>query len=1109
MTDFTSKNTVYYDVLQYNSQNTPVQANSDNKLIFPLFNDANNWSVAVNKASFDLSTIPLTTSNIGLKRYQVGLKIGTTEELAYVRQVNANQNNYVWNIAKNSLLLTKYQYTNTGALTQISEQNLAVNVPSVYNYVIDDYQNIFIAGSDTLSEVANKLYIVDENNNLLQTIDFVNIKHIYIDRGQNLYVCDESETPKVFIYGMNNSIGNVNLTQKTTLTTNRAGNPLVNLLFCVADGEIIVGYNQNTVTLYNQQYQPQTDITETAIKQLQKLANINATANTYVLANSNEIDDSIFGVKNQMVYNVNNNTQLTNGFIQSPFCIVSIGYGFAIETDNHTYALSYPITSPPASFFSVNTSTSINAGCLWSAQKTNQLYALGFTYQYYTWNYNSPPNVAPPNSWVECGEFQLPNPITPLNVDIQSSTNKVFVVGSDNNLYVSQNPISQIELIFNDIGTGYTTNSLTWGLRQWDSTGNQQNSLLNNFTVWNNNVISMFKQGNRYFVAYINGTTPTLDIYSIVDYSLISTNPDLDTNFTAMTYLPLTSSFAYQNNAQDIVFRNVSTLAIQYTINVSYNVKAICELNATHIAVCDSGVDGNIYIYNLVSRTLIYTISMPNNVCDITVNEVDIQNGASTMFAVVQTQQNNQALGQEIYKITFTDNTYTAVAAQNIIYTTTRSIAQVNIHQNIQDLLFIEGDWNGTTGVFNNVNFKSLMKLGGYSTNNLITASMPNQSFMNSYWIPSKSIVYMAQSTSETHKWTQVPSNITLKSVSVSRSNQNKLYGLGSADSKIYIGNYLNNAITFTQYTEFTQTYDYLSNTINTSQTIQSKLYLYGLQSQNLITSLDLQDECGAIAKNDVADQYMVSYKINNQIKAFSAETLTPQFTSSLTGAYRIFTKNGSDVDVGGVNIYNMSVLINAINNAFLEATTKINQSLGAGTISTPPTLSLNYQTGLCTLTYPSVLTQSANGILFNQNLLNLVYYQSTLDQQSGLYLLVLNPQAESITQNSKTIYQFNQLSRILFVSNTIFVVGAWYGINSFSHIITDIDVPVDQFVENLGQRLYYQPAFLRSYFMNSNLPLERIQLQILYEYRDGSQFPLQINPQQNMTCKLQFIRKF
>jgi hypothetical protein len=500
---------------------------------------------------------------------------------------------------------------------------------------------------------------------------------------------------------------------------------------------------------------------------------------------------------------------------------------------------------------------------------------------------------------------------------------------------------------------------------------------------------------------------------------------------------------------------------------------------------------------------------MPNNVCDITVNEVDIQNGASTMFAVVQTQPNNEALGQEIYKITFTDNTYTAVAAQNIIYTTTRSIAQVNIHQNIQDLLFIEGDWNGTTGVFNNVNFKSLMKLGGYSTNNLITASMPNQSFMNSYWIPSKSIVYMAQSTSETHKWTQVPSNITLKSVSVSRSNQNKLYGLGSADSKIYIGNYLNNAITFTQYTEFTQTYDYLSNTINTSQTIQSKLYLYGLQSQNLITSLDLQDECGAIAKNDVADQYMVSYKINNQIKAFSAETLTPQFTSSLTGAYRIFTKNGSDVDVGGVNIYNMSVLINAINNAFLEATTKINQSLGAGTISTPPTLSLNYQTGLCTLTYPSVLTQSANGILFNQNLLNLVYYQSTLDQQSGLYLLVLNPQAESITQNSKTIYQFNQLSRILFVSNTIFVVGAWYGINSFSHIITDIDVPVDQFVENLGQRLYYQPAFLRSYFMNSNLPLERIQLQILYEYRDGSQFPLQINPQQNMTCKLQFIRKF
>jgi hypothetical protein len=1115
MTDFTSKNTVYYDVLQYNSTNTPIPANSDNKLIYPLFNDANNYSVGVNKASFDLSTIPLTASNIGLKRYQVGLKIGTTEELSYVRQVNANQDNFVWNCPKGSTLVTKYKYTSAGVLTEVSSQNLLVAVPNiqVYNFVIDDYSNLFVIAYDNLSEVPNKVYVIDENNNLLQTLEYTHVKHIYIDRGQNLYICDEGVNPSVYIFGMNNEIGQVNLTQKTTLTTNKAGNPLVNLLFCVADNEIIVGYNQNTITLYNAQYQAQTDIQEVAITQLQNLANISSTANTYVLANSNEIDDTIYGTQNQMVYNVNNNTQYTSGSVISSLAITrpTNGYGFAVGTDQFTYAIIYPSANLPANYFQVNNLNSIHSGCIWSAQQTGLLFGLGLTYLYYAWNYSCPPNQNPPNVWTECGEFQLPavGSPTPINVDIQSTTNKALVVGSDNNLYISQNPISQIELIFNGLRDGYPYNSLTWGLRQWDANGNQQNSLINNFSVWSNNASAMFKQGNRYFVAYGTGTSVTLNIYSIIDYSLLSTHPNFDTNMIAMTYLPQTSSFVYQNNAQQIVFRDISTLALKYTIQVAYNVGSFYELDALHLAVCENGGNGNVYIYNLTTLTLVNTVLLPNIVCDIAVNQKDIQNGASTLFAMVQTQQDNNPVGQQIYKITFTDSTYTQTAIQTMIYETTRSIAQINVHQNIGDLLFIEGDYNNSTGVFNNVQFKSLMQNGGYSTNNIIVASMSNQPFMSQYWIPFKGSVYMPQSTSSTHRWTQVTSNVQLKAISVSRSNPNKLYGLGSADSLIYQGNLINNSITFTRFTEFTQTYDYLSNTPNTDPTIQSKLYLYGLQSQNLITSLDLGDECGAIARNDVTSQYMVSQKLQGKVQALNAETLASVFTSTLTGAYRIFTKNGSDIDAGGVNIYNISVLIDAINNAFVEATTKINQALGSGTIATPPSLSLNYQTGLCTLSYPSVLTQSANGILFNLNLLNLVYYQSVLDQQSGLYKLVLNPQQESITQNSKTIYAFNELSRILFQSNTIFVIGNWYGINSFSHIITDIDVPTDQFVENLGQKLYYQPPFLRSFFMNSNLPLDRIQLQILYEYRNGSQFTLLINPQQNMTCKLQFIRKF
>ena len=370
----------------------------------------------------------------------------------------------------------------------------------------------------------------------------------------------------------------------------------------------------------------------------------------------------------------------------------------------------------------------------------------------------------------------------------------------------------------------------------------------------------------------------------------------------------------------------------------------------------------------------------------------------------------------------------------------------------------------------------------------------------------------MNQNTTSTKIWSTVPTNgVDIKSVSVSKSNPNKLYCISSTDSHVYSGNLIAGSCPLSIISIFsTQTYDYISNIVNTSTISNSTLYLYDtLNGQQLITQLALNDQVGAIARNDTANQYVISSKNNNIINVLNPNTLVSAYTQSLTGAFSIFTKNGSDIDAGNANIYNISSLIDAINDALIVATTRINQSLGTGTVATPPILTLNYQSGLCTLSYPSSLSNSGNGILFNQSLLNLIYFQSALDSQSGLYLLKLNTQAESITQNSKTIYQFNQLSRILFVSNTIFVVGAYYGINSFSHIITDIDVVTSDFVENLGQRLYYQPNFLRSYFMNSNLPVDRMQLQILYEYRDGTQYPLLINPQQNMSVKIQFIRKF
>jgi hypothetical protein len=571
-----------------------------------------------------------------------------------------------------------------------------------------------------------------------------------------------------------------------------------------------------------------------------------------------------------------------------------------------------------------------------------------------------------------------------------------------------------------------------------------------------------------------------------------------------MTYFKSAGLFAYQNNTPEVVVRRISdkTIVQSYPIPEGGTLTILCELDSTHFAMI---VDQVVYIFDYTSTNYITYIAIPNDAYDMDANQTDIVNGASSLYVLSQ--------NSTIYRITFTNNTYATANTPVLIYTETRtnlSISYLECHQGISAIGFITANRTVPSSP-TNVSLNFLYQYGNpsYSSNNRTTTPI-SISYTNFKYGIRKYETYMLNTVSSSQLFTLVNTNgFQLDAVCVSRSNQNNLYAIGKADGKIYEGSLLNNSVTFTLMDLFqNQTYNYLTSTPNTQQQIESTLYLYGLSSQNLITSLPLTDECGAIAKNDVANQYMVSYTAQQKVQAFNASTFASQFTSNLSGAYRIMTKNGSDVDVGGVNIFNISVLINAINLALIEAANKINQSLGTGTITTAPLLTLDYQTGLCSLAYPSVLTQSGNGILFNQNLINLIYFQTVPDTLSSLLLLVLNPQAESITQTTKTIYQFNQLSRILFVSNTIFVVGNWYGINSFSHILTDIDVPIDQFVENLGQRLYYQPPFLRTFFMNSNLPLERIQLQILYEYRNGSQFQLLINPQQNMNCKLQFVKK-
>ena len=1106
MTDFTKVNNVYYDVLQYNATSEQIEANSDTKLIYPLFNDANNYSVAINKATIDLSTVPLTQKNICLKQYQVGLKIGTTEELSYVRQVNSNQNNFVWNCPQNGTVITKYAYSSVGAITTVSSQDVSAITPYVSQFVVDDYSNVYIIGG-SVQNLPDTLYVVDQTSNLILSQKFTYLKNIYMDRGQNLYLCDESATPTVYIYSNNNSVGSVILTETATLTTNRAGDPLVNLLFCVADNEIIVGYDVNTITLYNSQYEPQTDIVESSIFQLQNKANINTTAGTYLLSSTNRLDDSLWGTNNSNeVYVVNTNTQLTDAPINSPLVLIDAGYAFGISTDNYTYGINYPPSPSPAPLFVVNNLSTVK--CIWSVPHLNHISTVSTLNAYLSLNFNIGfGTTIVPNTYTDLGTLIL-NSVPATTVDVNPTTHYLVATGTDNNIYQSTYPVADIEYIL--LGNNTGINPLMCGLSATDAFGNQsiyQIRTFNDAIQQSNLMTCMFRTLDEYYTFYEQSPTQNnLIIRNALTYAVVSTNNAFDTSVLCATELPQSSRFVYYNaDSSTVKLCGQTPLLVLLTINVVNPVIGFCEIDVNHFCVC---YQNSIEIYIHTSTTPIFNQNI-SNIVDIASNTNDLVNGAPTLFMLMSTNSTPHQ-GNQVLSYTFPDNTYTSLNTPSTVYTVSNFpqnyINSVTCHLSSGRLMLSSTSVASTT-----TTITTLCQYNGYNVNNKIVGNIPVPTgSLNNYKF-NKYQTYLNQLTTSSKIWTEITSNVSAKSVCISKSNPNRLYCISLLNSEIYSGNLISGACDFSVLSIFaTRQFNYISNIVNDNDNFNSVLYLFDtLNGQQLITSFNVNDQVGAIARNDVANQYLVSKKNNQSIVAYNPNTLASIFTTTLNGAYSIFAKNGSDIDAGNAIINNISVLINSINLALVDAQTKINQALGAGTIPTPPILSLDYQSGLCTISYPSVLATSGNGILFNQSLINLIYFQSVIDGQSGLNLLTLNTQTESVTQNTKTIYQFNQLSRILFVSNTIFVVGSYYGINSFSHIITDIDVITSDFVENLGQRLYYQPNFLRSYFMNSNLPVDRMQLQVLYEYRDGSQYPLLINSGQNLNVKIQFIRKF
>jgi len=1104
MTDIARVENIFYEARQYNSSDSAEIATQDEALIYPLVKNANNYQIGLSKASIPLMEIPMRKSNIPLKTYEVALQQGNFTGTAYVRQLNAGNSNYIYIL--DGLTLNTYVYTQN-SITSSSSVDLSPYVNFIQNFILDDYQNIYIMGSNTNPSIADSIFIVStEQNILLDTLSFSNIKSIYINGIQQLFVLDEPESGGVCnVYNNNNSGSSVVLTLIGTINKTFANTNLNNCAFVVADlNNIMIGHDSNVITFYDINQVALTDYTLVGAQNF-SCANVLNGEKSLLIADTTQLPDELIGVRNNQLFNVELNQQVTLGDVEHYAVNVlsntyTNGLTYIIGPSNHLWTMINPlsITNP---WYEVNTVESLETI---SANKYGLYGITQTTSQFLGWNLDFATTQT--NTWQLLSNSLTinSNPIT--SMDWNVATDYLYGVESTD-LYKSNYPVYPINYAL--LQGGEMT---IYGGRTNSGLVNGQ-LLTAQITQTNNNNSGM---------AYSSLTDAYYFIEGNSGFQVITKRNQTDYGFT------LVESFSPPQAAG-----NISAIAICgyfmcvlasneniyiYTIDTTTLIHQINHQNE-NITCLTSVDDDSIIAYGVASPTLatnsyiityncttgaplcVKTINEQSNISNIqaiTKNINDQTNGCSSVFYTYTTQDQLGDNNGFIYKMTY-NPAYASIASNTQIQNSQIAIyPQISCNPNLGHLVVVQNTGGTNRPII-------YTQANGYSSNSVIPLTLT--------WTGSTDSFMILPNLDNLIQFTQVTTNEPIAYVAVSRSNPNNIYIVQNADSTIYSGIINTNSITFTQIADFNdEQYTGLMTKLNQNEVNNTRLTAISTQTQTELGQLDISNTyIKSIAKNEITTEFLVGNSTTNTINSYTYN-LTPKYqVSSPIPPTFIFAKNAEDIDAGNADIFSYAPLINAINVAFEEAYQRL-QSGNTSPIPSAPTISMNYQTGLCTLSYPVGYSQSNNGIYFNKKLWQLIKYNpylvSTTQDLQGLYKLGLPLNSTSNTQSTSTIWEFNLLNQIAFQSNTLFIANSYFGNNQSNRIVATIDIPTKDLLEN-NDILYYQPTFMRPYTLSSGSPIDRIQIDILYSYRDFTVYPLMISPGQNWRAQFDFIKKY
>lgn len=1119
---------VYYQNVHYNDTDQPVDSFKLTSFESDLLDKQNMYNVAINKFKIsDMSTIPLGF-NVPFNEWEVGLKMNNNSTKQMVTQIgsDANPQNILYSIdgAGNIILNT---YTSTGELTQIQSVTLSNNPQNLLFVVADSNENIYVVNS-------TNLYVYDGTGELLTSQAFTSIGYLAMTKQDKILVTDAG-AGQILVYTYSNNVLNLN----NTISQNHAGTAFstLNLLSCVHDGtQGLITYNLNSFSLLDSGFNVIMD-------------NLNNSNFTNLIA-SEVISEKGLG------YVIDNKPQApTDGFY-----LVNINSSTNnIELYNITEVQTHLLKS-----FAPNnsTSTQVYPNRAFFDNDHQQFWATD-NQNIYVYDINGA-IIDDKNVTDITDSFYAKNNVllTACNLNSQSivlgfvlTNNKIVQVSGDIRTKLDGTPLPRIDTVssdgqaiivsYNQPQVGTTIYSAETYLPTQDIARTQQQGegrydqtfidTRNNMYYINQNMRTTQLYANTNNLTYSGINLCYVNGAGAVGSPIITTNENI-------TSLSCTNIYTFAGlNAHDGGINNNTQVVQQKIENITPTSAFVNYSTGTqpYYITSITSLDGS----QIINIGTAFTNNNPTQGCDIVTQETG--NNWTSVFHI------NEDFGL------YTPPQIIVNPIDNTIWLISPMFVSSGLMKsNIAPTFSISSPFLD----FTNVTFSNVKVSSGYGNGitglafdvypdmNDIYATISDNGSGNiykGYYNAVSNEIYLnvfirGNSTTKFYGYLMIPqqnaytpdgdSENEMGNLYLNRPHQpqynNNLYNtrvLGFCEdyhrNLIMIGTYQNTLTVYdtqfnqqTVYTVSNLSYFSISN-INAS----SQVYTITLSTLQPATHIELFDTyLLAIARNNANNLILVQTSTTNQLLFLDDVQLTQIASipySNQTSLYSTSTILGQGD--ASMLVYSYDDYIERVNDAFSVCLQRLKQKDASITITDAPSFSYNKGTGLLTLSYdPIFYNQLASySIYLGKQLYQYFKFNKTIPQTvelNEMYKVVLNNNSGTITQNSLSMYQLNQLDKIVITTNLMIYADvstdSLKSLKVFSEFDIDTSSPSTMYNEGC---LLYSAVLLRNYVMLSPSALRSVQYEFYYQFKNGIQYKFMISPNNNVSIKLQFTRAY